>query len=229
MGKNATRLDHDYLLAEFGVVLPDLAFAYLRVCCDLSELPPTFHLLPFWISLRHSSPSIMATDAPTPRKCLGNDCENDASSLQCPSCQKLRKESFFCSQDCFKRNWVHSKSFAREKTKELLTLDSLSIRSYTSPKVTFSTLSLPRKSFLTQIQLLGTSTLSPHSHIPEAYDLYTLCHRDERSPRRSSALITRKPEYHDRSRSLWGGTRSQYWTRSNRMPCVRSVGLRARS
>ena len=46
----------------------------------------------------------MAGDAP--RKCSGADCENDAGSLQCPNCQKLNKESYFCSQDCFKRNWV---------------------------------------------------------------------------------------------------------------------------
>jgi methionyl aminopeptidase len=50
----------------------------------------------------------MAVD--TPRKCAGKDCENDASALQCPNCQKLGKEHFFCSQDCFKRNWVHSKT-----------------------------------------------------------------------------------------------------------------------
>ena len=46
----------------------------------------------------------MAADAP--RKCSGADCENDAGTLQCPNCQKLGKESYFCSQDCFKRNWV---------------------------------------------------------------------------------------------------------------------------
>ena len=40
------------------------------------------------------------------RKCEGADCDEDAGSLQCPTCQKLGKESFFCSQDCFKRNWV---------------------------------------------------------------------------------------------------------------------------
>lgn len=40
------------------------------------------------------------------RKCEGADCENDAGALQCPTCQKLGKDSFFCSQDCFKRNWV---------------------------------------------------------------------------------------------------------------------------
>jgi methionyl aminopeptidase len=39
-------------------------------------------------------------------KCEGADCENDAGTLQCPTCQKLGKASFFCSQDCFKRNWV---------------------------------------------------------------------------------------------------------------------------
>lgn len=40
------------------------------------------------------------------RKCEGADCPNDAGSLQCPNCQKLGKEAYFCSQDCFKKNWV---------------------------------------------------------------------------------------------------------------------------
>ncbi|QIW97729.1 hypothetical protein AMS68_003247 [Peltaster fructicola] len=44
------------------------------------------------------------------KKCLGDDCSNDAGSLQCPTCQKIGKESFFCSQDCFKRNWPTHKS-----------------------------------------------------------------------------------------------------------------------
>ncbi|CAK4033523.1 Methionine aminopeptidase 1 [Lecanosticta acicola] len=44
------------------------------------------------------------------RKCEGADCENDAGSLQCPTCQKLGKDSYFCSQDCFKRNWSTHKT-----------------------------------------------------------------------------------------------------------------------
>ena len=49
----------------------------------------------------------MAEEPPTKKKCLGVDCENDASSLQCPKCLSLGiKDSFFCSQDCFKKNWV---------------------------------------------------------------------------------------------------------------------------
>ncbi|KAI7773034.1 methionine aminopeptidase 1 [Diaporthe eres] len=40
-------------------------------------------------------------------KCLGVECANDAGALQCPTCLKLGKEnSYFCSQDCFKRSWV---------------------------------------------------------------------------------------------------------------------------
>lgn len=44
----------------------------------------------------------------TPKvKCLGGDCDKDAGALQCPTCLKLGiKDSFFCSQECFKRNWV---------------------------------------------------------------------------------------------------------------------------
>lgn len=38
--------------------------------------------------------------------CIGVACSNPAGTLQCPTCLKLGKESFFCSQDCFKRSWV---------------------------------------------------------------------------------------------------------------------------
>lgn len=49
----------------------------------------------------------MTSEPPSKRKCLSADCENDAGSLQCPTCLKLGiKDSFFCSQDCFKKNWV---------------------------------------------------------------------------------------------------------------------------
>lgn len=49
----------------------------------------------------------MTDEPPSKRKCLSADCENDAGSLQCPTCLKLGiKDSFFCSQDCFKKNWV---------------------------------------------------------------------------------------------------------------------------
>nr|OQO18667.1 hypothetical protein B0A51_14315 [Rachicladosporium sp. CCFEE 5018] len=44
------------------------------------------------------------------RKCEGADCSEDAGTLQCPTCQKLGKEAFFCSQDCFKRNWATHKT-----------------------------------------------------------------------------------------------------------------------
>lgn len=56
----------------------------------------------------------MSDAPPSKRKCLSVDCENDAGSLQCPTCLKLGiKDSFFCSQDCFKKNWV-SPSMGRE-------------------------------------------------------------------------------------------------------------------
>ncbi|KAJ4286446.1 Methionine aminopeptidase 1 [Kalmusia sp. IMI 367209] len=58
----------------------------------------------------------MAGDAPTARKCSGKDCENDAGQLQCPNCQKMGKESYFCSQDCFKRNWAEHKKSHKSQT-----------------------------------------------------------------------------------------------------------------
>ncbi|KAL6863176.1 Methionine aminopeptidase 1 [Amphichorda felina] len=54
----------------------------------------------------NSSANTMTSEPPAKKKCLGVDCENDAGSLQCPTCLKLGiKDSFFCSQDCFKKNW----------------------------------------------------------------------------------------------------------------------------
>ncbi|KAJ1324604.1 methionyl aminopeptidase [Microdochium nivale] len=51
------------------------------------------------------------TEPPAKKACLGADCENSAGDLQCPTCLKLGiKDSFFCSQDCFKRNWNDHKS-----------------------------------------------------------------------------------------------------------------------
>lgn len=46
---------------------------------------------------------------PSKKRCLGADCEKDAGALQCPTCLKIgMKDSFFCSQDCFKKSWVSS-------------------------------------------------------------------------------------------------------------------------
>ncbi|OCK82525.1 methionine aminopeptidase 1A [Lepidopterella palustris CBS 459.81] len=55
----------------------------------------------------------------TPRKCLGKDCGKDASALQCPNCQKIGKESYFCSQDCFKRNWSEHKALHKSQSNPL--------------------------------------------------------------------------------------------------------------
>ncbi|KAI1267710.1 peptidase M24, structural domain-containing protein [Xylariaceae sp. FL1019] len=49
----------------------------------------------------------MATETATKLKCQG--CDNEAGALQCPKCLDLGvKDSFFCSQDCFKRNWFRT-------------------------------------------------------------------------------------------------------------------------
>ncbi|KAG7139695.1 Methionine aminopeptidase 1 like protein [Verticillium longisporum] len=60
----------------------------------------------------------MAEEPPAKRKCMGEDCSNDAGSLQCPTCLKVGiKDSFFCSQDCFKKNWGTHKSMHKSQTK----------------------------------------------------------------------------------------------------------------
>lgn len=59
----------------------------------------------------------MASEPPAKRKCLGVDCNEEAGTLQCPTCLKVDiKDSFFCSQDCFKRSWVWSIAASRSHT-----------------------------------------------------------------------------------------------------------------
>ncbi|GAB7357171.1 hypothetical protein MBLNU459_g8162t1 [Dothideomycetes sp. NU459] len=60
----------------------------------------------------------MAVDA-AKRQCQGADCSNDAGTLQCPTCQKQGKDSFFCSQDCFKRNWSTHKTEHKSQSNPL--------------------------------------------------------------------------------------------------------------
>lgn len=58
----------------------------------------------------------MGSQVAPDRKCMGDDCNNDAGSLQCPTCLKLGiKDSYFCSQDCFKRNWSTHKALHKSK------------------------------------------------------------------------------------------------------------------
>lgn len=54
----------------------------------------------------------MPAEVAAPRKCLGTECAKDAGSLQCPTCLKMGLDSFFCSQDCFKRSWVGAQDLA---------------------------------------------------------------------------------------------------------------------
>ncbi|KAF2402892.1 methionine aminopeptidase [Trichodelitschia bisporula] len=61
------------------------------------------------------------------KKCKGADCDKDAGALQCPTCQKLGKESYFCSQDCFKRNWAEHKKEHKSQSNIL--------RTFFAPKV----------------------------------------------------------------------------------------------
>jgi methionyl aminopeptidase len=57
----------------------------------------------------------MNSESPAKRKCLRADCENDAGTLQCPTCLKLGiQDSFFCSQDCFKLAWVSDLSLGAD-------------------------------------------------------------------------------------------------------------------
>ncbi|ROW14169.1 hypothetical protein VPNG_04292 [Cytospora leucostoma] len=65
----------------------------------------------------------MTAEPPTKRKCLSVDCENDAGTLQCPTCLKLGiNDSYFCSQDCFKKNWGTHKTLHKQENSTISNL-----------------------------------------------------------------------------------------------------------
>ena len=42
--------------------------------------------------------------------CASPGCQNPVTgNLACPTCKKYGMDSFFCSQDCFKKNWAEHK------------------------------------------------------------------------------------------------------------------------
>jgi hypothetical protein len=76
------------------------------------------HPLRFYQFLAYlQTPFNMDQAAAHPRKCPGLNCENDASTLQCPTCLKQGLENFFCGQDCFKNSWVGNLGLASKTTK----------------------------------------------------------------------------------------------------------------
>jgi hypothetical protein len=139
-----------------------------------------------------------------PRPCSGADCSNEAQSLQCPTCQKAGKESFFCGQDCFKRNWVNSKPSLYHTG--LLSANNLlrrpstrkSTRAQVTHSATYSLLTL----CLNPIQRLATSILFLPFPSPDPCDLCTHCHPRGLCPRRLSFPSMQRMAYRGRSRIL---------------------------
>lgn len=187
---------------------------YLLRCSHTDHFQqPTFPLQ------RHSRKpqSIMGTETTTTRKCLGADCENDASSLQCPTCQKMGKESFFCSQDCFKKNWVLRKNLAPPWPDPLTKSCRVSTRHYTKPpaqpQVTLSVISSRRKSSHSPTQKPATTTPSLPSPSPVTSVLSTLCRPAARCPRAYRIPTMRRMVFQGVSKSSSIGIRSRCSTR----------------
>ncbi|KAH9897578.1 methionine aminopeptidase 1 [Xylariomycetidae sp. FL2044] len=111
------------------------------------------------------------SEPPTKKKCLGADCANDAGALQCPTCLKMGiKGSFFCSQDCFKKNWGDHK--AMHKTADGKTANGI-LDSIITPKVVSkpdpaSGLYNPYPSFSYTGPLRPVYPLSPRRKVPKS-------------------------------------------------------------
>lgn len=159
------------------------------------------------------------------RKCAGKDCDKDADQLQCPTCQKLGKDNFFCSQDCFKRNWVHSKPYLSGGTRGSLTESRrANIRPYTSLRVTLSAISSLQKSCLNLIQQPVTSILSQTSRILAHSALFIPSRLADKCPRRYHIQTTQKMEFLDRNKYSLADIRLPFSTRHSRRVCAKSVG-----
>jgi hypothetical protein len=167
----------------------------------------------------------MNSESPAKRKCLRADCENDAGALQCPTCLKFGiKDSFFCSQDCFKLAWVsptplaeadqcskpvHLPNFLLSICNLYLTLCRVITRSYIKQRVISLAISLPPKLSLNPIQTPVFTTLSPIFHTPVLSALYTHYQNIEKSPKRYNIPIIGRMAYQEANRRSEGGIRSK--------------------
>lgn len=151
----------------------------------------------------------MATTTET-LKCLGADCENDAGSLQCPTCLKIGiKDSFFCSQDCFKRNWVRLapiylpfQTSVRSATDLFLFLSSrVATRLYTKllratqQRMVFLTISELPKSYLNPILSQVFTIHFPLSTSPVPCDLSIRSPPNAPYPRIFHVQTTQRPAF----------------------------------
>ena len=79
-----------------------------------------YHIFSHTPKTRQSDRAQITMASEDKRVCEGADCDKEAGTLQCPTCQKQGMASFFCSNDCFKRNWV-CKFRAPRATKSIAT------------------------------------------------------------------------------------------------------------
>ena len=121
--------------------------------------------------------------AAQPRKCPGLECGNDASTLQCPKCKDMGVESFFCSQECFKRSWVGNLGLCKtclcQQSAILTEVYRESIKRFIRVR-THCAILLPQVLCLRSIQNPGTSIPSLHIHIPVPLDRSTRFPRSAR-------------------------------------------------
>jgi len=102
----STRLTPSHLLISLVSICPLPSSPSLFTLETLSTELPLGRLC-LLLSIHHNG-RLFGTKkmAAAKRLCIGVACANPISTLQCPTCLKLGKESFFCSQDCFKTSWV---------------------------------------------------------------------------------------------------------------------------
>ncbi|TIA38907.1 methionine aminopeptidase 1A [Aureobasidium pullulans] len=98
------------------------------------------------------------------RVCEGADCNKEAGTLQCPTCQKQGMASFFCSNDCFKRNWSEHKKIHKSTSNPLRTIFAPKVISEPDPATGTHN---PFPAFQYTGDLRPVYPLSPKRKVPE--------------------------------------------------------------
>jgi hypothetical protein len=131
------------------------------------------------------------SDPDPKKKCCGTDCENEAGTLQCPTCLKLGvKGSYFCSQECFKKNWVCDiladiLSLSNNIDCIQTTHKALMHKTQNGNRLSRAAHN-PKTGSLIALQLPDFTTLFRHTHSLARSDPYIHSPRDDQSPNQSS-------------------------------------------
>ena len=101
------------------------------------------------------------TKTSTVRQCASFNCSNPAGSLKCPICIKMNLSpihTYFCSQDCYKRNYKHHNIYIHGIEKARIEREN-GLKTFEIPKFDYT--GALRPSFVTPMRTVPNSIAKP--------------------------------------------------------------------